>query len=77
MSLDLSIKPIFITLVRHGETEANKLKIIQGQLDTDLNDLGIRQAELVANALKETAFTHAFSSDLKRAKHVMTLFLFF
>ncbi|CAG7849361.1 SubName: Full=Uncharacterized protein {ECO:0000313/EMBL:CCA78077.1} [Serendipita indica DSM 11827] len=46
----------------------NRQKILQGQLDSQLNDLGRRQAQTVALALKDERFTHAYSSDLIRAK---------
>ncbi|KAF4576306.1 hypothetical protein EYR36_001094 [Pleurotus pulmonarius] len=56
-----------IYIVRHGETQENHCGIIQGQLDTELNDTGRRQANLVARALKEIPFDFAHTSDLKRA----------
>ena len=54
-------------VVRHGMTDANKNKILQGHMDTDLNQLGILQAELAAERLKKIHFDAIFSSDLKRA----------
>ena len=34
-------------IIRHAETEYNKLGIIQGsEVDSGLNDLGLRQSEL-------------------------------
>ena len=56
-----------IYIVRHGETEENKQKIIQGQLDTELNLEGEKQADLVAKALRNIPFDVCYSSDLKRA----------
>ena len=56
-----------IYVVRHGETEENKQKIIQGQLDTQLNSEGEKQADLVAKALRDIPFDVCYSSDLKRA----------
>ena len=55
-------------LVRHGETDWNKKGITQGQTDTLLNDLGIKQAEEAAQLLNKIKFDFAFSSDLIRAK---------
>lgn len=53
--------------VRHGETDANAQGIVQGWLDTELNQNGIAQA---AEAAKN--FTHPidviYCSDLKRAQ---------
>ncbi len=54
-------------LVRHGETEANKSGILQGQLDVPLSDVGLKQAELVARALSEAGLDEIWSSDLSRA----------
>jgi probable phosphoglycerate mutase len=56
-----------IYIVRHGQTEENKQKIIQGHLDTLLNPEGERQAGLVAEALKAIPFDACYSSDLRRA----------
>lgn len=64
------IKPDFCELwvVRHGQTAANKNKILQGHLDTDLDASGLLQAEAVAKRLKNVTFDAVFSSDLKRAR---------
>jgi bisphosphoglycerate-dependent phosphoglycerate mutase len=56
-----------IHIVRHGETDANRQKIFQGQLDTDLNANGLDQARQVADTLRSIPFDVAFSSDLSRA----------
>ena len=53
-------------VVRHGETEANLTGTLQGQLDTQLNSFGIRQAEYTAERLKQDHFDFIFSSDLSR-----------
>jgi len=54
-------------LVRHGETQQNLERIIQGHLDTVLNETGIEQARKAAEILKDINFDNVFSSDLKRA----------
>jgi broad specificity phosphatase PhoE len=56
-----------IHIVRHGETDENRNGIIQGQLDTFLNEDGIEQARRVAEALRDIPFDVAFTSDLSRA----------
>jgi 2,3-bisphosphoglycerate-dependent phosphoglycerate mutase len=38
-------------LVRHGETRWNREHRFQGQSDAELNDLGVRQAERLAERL--------------------------
>lgn len=57
-----------IVVVRHGETEWNAEKRIQGHLDIDLNDVGRQQAVAVAERLSgESNISAIYSSDLKRA----------
>ncbi|KAG8993885.1 hypothetical protein FRB90_000572 [Tulasnella sp. 427] len=53
--------------VRHGETDANRQGIIQGQLETDLNETGREQSRRMARALKDVEFVHGFVSNLGRA----------
>lgn len=55
-------------LVRHGQSSTNGKKIYQGQLDTDLTELGIEQAKKIADRLKEYKFENIYCSDLIRAK---------
>lgn len=55
-----------VTLVRHGETTANRDGITQGQLDTDLTELGHSQASSVGSALSDETFHRIVASDLKR-----------
>ncbi|MGJ4788289.1 histidine phosphatase family protein [Leptospira koniambonensis] len=55
-------------LIRHGETEWNKERRLQGQIDTSLSEYGIEQAFALANKLKNKEIEIIFSSDLKRAK---------
>ena len=56
-----------IFLVRHGETSWNREGRFQGQIDVPLNDIGLRQADAVADALKDVAFDRIISSGLSRA----------
>ncbi|KNA24193.1 hypothetical protein SOVF_017870 [Spinacia oleracea] len=57
-----------IIVVRHGETEWNALRKMQGQMDIDLNEVGRQQAVTVAHRLsRETNISCIYSSDLKRA----------
>lgn len=53
-----------IYLVRHGQTDWNYQKKIQGQQDVDINEQGIRQAEKLAEILKNVPFEYAVCSPL-------------
>jgi broad specificity phosphatase PhoE len=55
-------------IVRHGETDWNVNKIIQGQSDVPLNTNGEIQAKNIAKILNNIKFDIVFSSDLLRAK---------
>lgn len=54
-------------LIRHGETDWNSSRRIQGHSDVALNERGLRQAELVGARLKREIFHAVYSSDLCRA----------
>ena len=56
-----------IYLIRHGESEWNILKKIQGQKDIPLTKKGIQQAKLVGKRLMDENINKIYSSDLKRA----------
>lgn len=64
-----------IYLVRHGETEWNKVGKLQGQCDVPLNEYGISLAEKTALGLSDVAFDMAFSSPLSRAKDTARIIL--
>lgn len=54
-------------IIRHGETEWNIQKRLQGWNNSDLTQKGITDAMNLAERLKDIDFTHIFSSDQKRA----------
>lgn len=60
---------------RHGETDWNKIKRLQGSTDIDLNENGIELAKVTANAVKDIHFDYAFSSPLIRACHTGSIIL--
>ena len=57
-----------IYFVRHGQTDWNKIGRMQGHKDTELNDEGKNQAQILKEKLKGIKFDKVFSSPLKRAK---------
>ncbi|KAB2923781.1 MAG: histidine phosphatase family protein [Dechloromonas sp.] len=56
-----------LCLVRHGETEWNAARRIQGQIDIALNATGHRQAEAAGRWLMGAGIDAIYSSDLQRA----------
>ena len=57
-----------IILLRHGQTHYNATMRMQGQLDTELSELGENQARAVAEALLRRRPHRIISSDLQRAQ---------
>lgn len=55
-------------IVRHGKTDWNNLKIIQGKTDIELNEEGISEAKKLAQNINLDEIDICFSSPLKRAK---------
>lgn len=66
MPMDRPLATIYI--VRHGETELNVQRRLQGQSDSPLTAKGIAQAEALRTELSHVRFDAVFSSDLLRAK---------
>ena len=62
-------------LIRHGETDLNKQKRLQGKLDIELNDYGRKLAHMTAAGLKDVEFHIAFTSPLKRAKETAQIII--
>jgi len=54
--------------VRHGETEWNAIQRMQGRWNSDLNEIGRRQAEVNGRLLEGFGIEAIFSSPLDRAR---------
>merc|ERR1711879_203453 len=66
--------PFTLVVVRHGESEWNKVNKFCGWYDADLSELGVEEAKRAGQWLKEAnlSFDVAYTSVLKRA--IKTLF---
>lgn len=56
-----------ILVIRHGQSEANIKKFFAGQSNIQLTELGVQQAEMAANLLKDEHIDTVYSSSLDRA----------
>jgi broad specificity phosphatase PhoE len=56
-----------LILARHGETAWNVEKIYRGRTDVSLDEVGIKQAELLGKYLSNWEVEAIYSSSLKRA----------
>jgi len=57
-----------LIVIRHGETEWNREKRMQGTTDTPLSDVGRIQARALGKRLAGRGFDALYSSDLSRAR---------
>lgn len=62
-------------IMRHGETDWNKERRLQGQADIPLNELGRRIAVQTGEGMKRIPFVKAYSSPLVRASETAHLVL--
>ncbi|MGQ4649512.1 histidine phosphatase family protein [Lyngbya aestuarii] len=66
-----------LLLVRHGETEWNRVSRFQGGIDVPLNDNGRQQGQMVAEFLKDTPIDFAVTSPMLRPKETAEIALKF
>jgi 2,3-bisphosphoglycerate-dependent phosphoglycerate mutase len=66
-----------LVLVRHGESEWNKLNLFTGWKNPALSPKGVAEARAAGRLLKAEGYTFdvAFTSDLLRAQHTLDLML--
>lgn len=63
-------------LIRHGETDYNRMRIVQGRgVDTSLNDKGRLQAKAFHQAYKEVPFDSVITSTLIRTHQSVAPFI--
>ena len=62
-----------LVLVRHGESEWNKLNLFTGWTDVELSETGVKEAKNAGKLLKEAGydFDICYTSYLKRAIHTL------
>lgn len=60
-----------IVICRHGETDANVQKRLQGRIETSINVRGKKQARLIAERLKGEKFDHVLCSPQLRCRQTM------
>jgi broad specificity phosphatase PhoE len=63
----MELKTMRIYLVRHGETEWNRIRRFQGRSDLSLNQEGKKQVRALALALKNKPLVAIYTSPLIRA----------
>lgn len=65
-----------IYLIRHGETDFNKIGKVQGcGIDASLNEKGRKQARLFYNMYKDIPFDKIYTSQLKRTMQTVAAFI--
>ncbi|MGB9163579.1 MAG: 2,3-bisphosphoglycerate-dependent phosphoglycerate mutase, partial [Rhodomicrobium sp.] len=66
-----------LVLVRHGQSEWNKLNLFTGWRDPDPTETGVEEARRAGKLIKKEriVFDIAFTSGLKRAQHTLEMIL--
>ena len=64
---------VVLHLIRHGQSTANRAKLIAGWTDSPLTDRGREQATRLASFITPSQYASAWSSDLSRARETARL----
>ena len=64
-----------LILIRHGQSTYNEKNLFTGWADVDLTEKGINEAKEAAPLIDNIKFTHAFTSQLKRAQNTLDIIL--
>ena len=75
LSASLEEIDMILYLIRHGQTDWNKGRKLQGRTDIPINENGRAVAELTREGFKEIPFDMAFTSPLKRARETAEIIL--
>ncbi len=57
-----------ISLIRHGESEYNRIGLLQGRIDCNLSENGLKQTQKKAKNFDSSKFDLCFCSPLKRTR---------
>lgn len=60
--------PMLLHLIRHGQTDWNAIRKIQGQTESNLDDTGREQAAALGKELTDTTFVHVHVSSSQRTR---------
>lgn len=66
---------MILYIVRHGETEWNKIHRVQGHKDIPLNDYGRHLARETAEGMKQIHMDLGYTSPLKRARETAQIIM--
>ena len=69
------IMKLHIYIFRHGETYYNRSKRFTGWVNSGVTSEGIKQANLIAQKLKQKAFRIAFKTSLSRSSNSLKIVL--
>lgn len=64
---------VVVHLIRHGQSTANRNKLIAGWTDAPLTERGVEQATRLARQIEPHHYDSAWSSDLSRAQDTARL----
>ena len=64
-----------LILIRHGQSTYNENNLFTGWADVELTEKGTNEAVNAAALIEHIKFTHAFTSQLKRAQNTLDIIL--
>lgn len=74
---DTAARTRTLVLVRHGQSEWNRLNLFTGWRDPDLTEKGLIEARWAGRVMRDHGlkFDHAFTSKLRRAQNTLDIIL--